>query len=431
VGRPIPAFVGALLMSTSAQAAVVAGTNTHGGAKAGGQIIHVTSLADSGPGTLRAAVQTSGPRVVVFDVAGTIPLGSDLKFSVPDVTVAGQTAPKPGITLTGASVRVRTHDVILQHIAVRPGPGPTPQINGNRDSITIGGGTQPALDVRVENVSTTWSVDENIDVASATTHNVVVRNSLIAEALRNAGHPKGDHSMGMLINDGPQGVAIAGNLFVSNQFRNPAIARGSAAFVGYNDIVNPGMNSIHFYSEERNGPLRVSIIGNTIEAGLDTSPRVTAVQIPDDMATLSPDAQIYLSNNTAVPGPLTNNGGFKLATHPPVTYPMNAIADVHAWAFRYAGSRPHERDAVDTRIVSQAAAHTTHIIDNPSNVGGLPQITPVKAVANVPSDPFAPTNLDGLLRIEAWLCERHLEVGGPGTPQCRRGLTAYRNVLAQ
>src|SRR5262249_45687888 len=105
-----------------------AGTATHGGAVAGSKVIHVTSLADSGPGSLRSAVQTEGPRVIVFDVAGIIQLESDLKLSVPNLTIAGQTAPRPGITLTNGSLRVRTHDVILQHIAVRPGRGPDPDI---------------------------------------------------------------------------------------------------------------------------------------------------------------------------------------------------------------------------------------------------------------------------------------------------------------
>jgi hypothetical protein len=408
-----------------------AGTATRGGSVSGGQVIHVTTLADSGPGSLRAAVQAQGPRVVVFDVAGIIQLQSDLKLSVPNLTIAGQTAPRPGVTLTSGSLRVRTHDVILQHIAIRPGRGSDPDINGNRDSITIGGGKNPASDVRVENVSTTWSIDENIDVESPTTHNVTLRNCLVAEALRNAGHPKGEHSMGMLINDGPQGVAITGNLFVSNMYRNPVLARGAVAFVGYNYIVNPGHGAIHFYSNARNGVLRVAVVGNVVDNGNDTSPRLKAVQLPDDMALQSPDAQIYLADNTATNGPLMNDGGFRLTSNPPVALavPVKPPGDVRAFALKYAGSRPGMRDSVDARIVAEARGRTTDIIDDPSQVGGWPQVAPVKEVAAVPGSPFEPSGIDGLLRIEAWLCERHLEVGGPNTPECPHGVAEYRNVL--
>jgi hypothetical protein len=409
---------------------VKAGTLTHGGAVAGGQVIHVTTLADSGPGSLREATHMKGPRVIVFDVAGIIHLASDLKISVPDITIAGQTAPAPGITLTDGTLQLRANNLILQHIAVRPGPGPTPKINGNRDSINIGGGTHPVHDVRVENVSVSWSVDENIDVAGGT-RNVTIRNSLIAEALNHAGHPKGHHSMGLLINKDNQGVAVTGNLFVSNMFRNPVIARGSSAFIGYNHIVNPGRNAIHFYDVGAPTPLRATVIGNVIQAGSDTSARVTAVQISDDMAQTVPDAQIYLNDNDAPAGAVTNRGDFTLDTTPPVALieSFTPPDDVRAYALRYAGARPGARDAQDKRILYGVINGTSRIIDNPSDAGGLADTPEVKTVADVPAQPFAPSHIAGLLRIEAWLCARHLDVGGPATPECAKPLGAYESAL--
>lgn len=428
-----PVFALTWLLPLAALAQPVrAGTDTHGGAVAGAQIIHVTSLADSGLGSLRAAVQTTGARVVVFDVAGVIVLASDLKLSIPDLTIAGQTAPSFGITLTGASLRVRTHDVIIQHIAVRPGPGGSASsINGNRDSITIGGGTSAAYNVRAENMSLSWSVDENADITSPTTHNIILRNSIIAEALRNAGHPDGNHSMGMLINDDAQAVAVTGNLFVSNVFRNPVMARGVSAFVGYNYLVNPAENAIHFYSERGQNTLKASVIGNVIATGRDTDSNVTAVQIPADMGSVSPDALIYLSGNVAAPGALTSAGAFKLAATLPVTLAqtLQAPSNVKTWVLQYAGKKPTARDPVDTRVVQQAASLTTKVIDDPSQVGGLTATPPVTRVALVPASPFSPSGLDGLLRIETWLCQRHLENGGPNTPQCPRTVAQYRDAL--
>ncbi|HSM96183.1 MAG TPA: hypothetical protein VLT91_09085 [Rhizomicrobium sp.] len=407
-----------------------AGAVTHGGAVTGAQVLHVTTLADSGPGSFREAKHVNGPRVIVFDIAGVIHLASDLKISIPDVTIAGQTAPPPGITLTGGTLLLRADNLVLQHIAVRPGPGSTPKINGNRDSITIGGGSHEVHDVRVENVSLSWSVDENADVGGGT-RNVTIRNSIIAEALNNAGHPKGHHSMGMLINRDNQGVAITGNLFVSNMFRNPVIARGSSALVAYNHIVNPGRNAVHFYDVGAPTPLRATVIGNVVQAGSDTSARVTAVQIPDDMEEAVPDAQIYLKNNDAPAGALTNRGNFPLAAAPPVIAiePVAAPDDVRAYALRYAGSRPGQRDAQDKRILYDVINGISRIIDNPSDVGGLSDTPEVKALAEAPTQPFAPSRIAGLLRIEAWLCERHLEVGGPSTPECALPLDAYKTSL--
>ena len=66
----------------------------------GGQIIRVTTLDASGPGSLREAVTTSGPRIVVFEVGGVIDLAKQsISIDEPFLTVAGQTAPSPGITL--------------------------------------------------------------------------------------------------------------------------------------------------------------------------------------------------------------------------------------------------------------------------------------------------------------------------------------------
>jgi pectate lyase len=419
--------VASVLLAAVLAAPIAAGTATHGGAVMGAAIVRVTSLADSGPGTLRAAVQTSGPKVIVFDVGGVIHLDSDLKLSTPQTTIAGQSAPAP-VTLTGASLRLRANDLVVQHIAVRPGPGASAEINGNRDAVTIGGGTRPVSDIRLENVSLSWSVDGGLDVAGDV-RNVVVRDSIIAEALRNAGHPKGDHSMGMLINLGSQAVAVTGNLFAANMFRNPVIARGSSVLVGYNLIADPAENAIHFYDASGPAPLQASVIGNVVVPGRDTDSNVTAVQIPDDMAGRLSDAAIYLADNQAPAGTVTNRGNFILAATPPVTLEQNPPADVRTSVLKYAGARPAARDAVDARIVSQAAAGSLKIIDKPADVGGLPDQTPVQQAAEIPTAPFDSSGQAGLLRIEAWLCQRHRDLGGQATPQCPQEPSAYRTLL--
>src|ERR1700742_4816625 len=97
-------FVVSTLFVAALMAPVIAGAATHGGAVSGGAVIHVTTLADAGPGSLRAGVQPPGPKVIVFDFGGVIHLATDLKVSIPQTTIAGQTAPAP-VTLTGGSLR--------------------------------------------------------------------------------------------------------------------------------------------------------------------------------------------------------------------------------------------------------------------------------------------------------------------------------------
>src|SRR5437660_177429 len=89
-----------------------------------GTVLRVTTLAADGPGSLRRALEDPRPRLVVFEVGGVIDLqGHSLDVRHPWLTVAGQTAPDPGITLIRGSLTIETHDVLVQHIAVRPGDG--------------------------------------------------------------------------------------------------------------------------------------------------------------------------------------------------------------------------------------------------------------------------------------------------------------------
>jgi hypothetical protein len=95
-------------------------TGTRGGQ--GGTILRVTTLAPSGAGSLAQALRQADPRIVVFEVGGVIDLGGEtLKITEPFLSVAGQTAPSPGIKLIRGSLVIATHDVILQHLRIRPG----------------------------------------------------------------------------------------------------------------------------------------------------------------------------------------------------------------------------------------------------------------------------------------------------------------------
>ncbi|RZJ39791.1 MAG: pectate lyase, partial [Brevundimonas sp.] len=183
----LPAFPGALGWAA----------RTPGGR--GGRIIRVTTLDGEGPGSLREAIEADGPRIVVFEVGGVIDLNrKTLKIASPFITIAGQTAPSPGVTLIRGGIDIGGHDVIVQHIRVRPGSAEQGWMSGwDEDSIS----TQAAWNVIVDHCSLEWGTDENLSASgprftgstpeewrAGTSHNITFSNNLIAESLAYSTH---------------------------------------------------------------------------------------------------------------------------------------------------------------------------------------------------------------------------------------------------
>lgn len=419
--------------------AIDAGAKTRGGAREQATIQIVRNLADSGEGSLRAALEADGPRIVVFEVAGAISLASDLRIEKPYITIAGQTAPSPGITIQGAKLSVQTHNVVIQHMAFRPGPALDEETNQNRDALSIGSCEacrQPTQDVRIENVSASWAVDEAIGIWGHTLDRVTIRNSVISEALREAGHPKGAHSMGMLVGASVQGVSVVGNLFASNMRRNPVISSGSSVIVANNFIYNAGVAAIHFYP----GPLiRASIIGNVVRRGPSSRSNLRAVQAPRNFRKLSADSLIYAKDNQCCKLKSRTKriyaSSISLNSYAPVltsAWQIFPSSQVWNWVKRFAGSRPADRDSVDQRIVKEVETNSGKVINQTHEVGGPPDIEASMRKLLLPSRPFAVLkSATGLRRIEAWLCKKHFEVGGPQTPECSHDAGFYQELLKQ
>ncbi len=172
-----------------AQAPAFPGAEGHGryvtGGR-GGRVIHVTNLNDSGTGSLRAAVNGNTAKTIVFDVAGVIALNSDLTIGA-NTTIAGQTAPYPGITIRYRTVRPGANNII-RFIRIRRGQ--ERDVNDGADAIWQRNKTGMILD----HCSFSWCIDE---VASFYDNNdFTMQWCTIAESLTNAGHNKGAHGYG-------------------------------------------------------------------------------------------------------------------------------------------------------------------------------------------------------------------------------------------
>ena len=381
----LPAFPGAL--GWAAQ--------TPGGR--GGKIIRVTTLAAQGPGSFLEAVNAKGPRIVVFEVGGIIDLDrKKIALREPFLTIAGQTAPSPGITLIRGGIDVATHDVVVQHIRVRPGEAGAEKMSGwEVDALS----TVAGHDVIVDHCSFTWATDENLSASGPrlqgktpdewrqrTSYRITFSNNLIAEGLASSTHGKGEHSKGTLVHDNVTDIFIVGNLYAHNMERNPLFKGGARGVVVNNLIYDPGMKATHYnlIAEEWGDQPRqlgaMAFIGNVLRAGPST---------PADLAFFalggSGDVEIYESDNIAVdrlgrPLPMQSRYTTSAATvkemrrpqFPNGWSPMRAV-DVQDAVIRTVGARPWDRDNVDKRILADTIEGRGKIIDSEREVGGYPQ----------------------------------------------------------
>ena len=211
--------------ASMAQAPAFPGAEGHGryvtGGR-GGKIVHVTNLNDSGTGSFREAVK-SGNRIIVFDVAGVIALKSDLKFA-DNITILGQTAPSPGITLRYYTVQPGSNNII-RFIRIRRGQ--EKNINDGADATW----QRNKTGIIYDHCSFSWSIDE---VASFyDNNNFTMQWCTVAESLTNPGHSKGAHGYGGIW--GGKLASFHHNFVAHLMNRGPRFNGARYGWTGYTD----------------------------------------------------------------------------------------------------------------------------------------------------------------------------------------------------
>ncbi len=276
----------------------------------GGDVLIVDRLEDDRqPGSLRWAVEQTGARTIVFEVAGLIVLNEPLRIggvrqSPPPgdnphsfLTIAGESAPGGGITLTNYPIEFNNdvHDIVVRHLRIR-----VSRVNPQNGSIGDGLAFMGAHHIMVDHVSLSWFADEGISIESTNdrlNHDITVQHSFVSEGLLNGGHPSGGpHSRCAITSDGSFNISLHHNVFMSCNRRNPNISGNSDIGVSpdprsdirYNLVYNPGEKAIQF----ARGP-RSNVVGNLIRFGPGTT--ATHAMVSDDRQ--DEDTRIYLADN--------------------------------------------------------------------------------------------------------------------------------------
>ena len=396
------------------------GTETRGGT--GGRVLRVTSLADDGPGTLRWACRQRFPRIVVFEVGGLITLRKFVGITSPFMTIAGETAPPPGVTIRGAQIAPKTHDIRIRHLRLRVGDLPGGTRPQNRDALEITSdrsGRRPVFNIDIDHCSLSWAVDEIASLFFGPgVHDVTIRRSILSEALSNSTHPKGEHSKGLLIGNNIRNVSVRGNLFAHNKDRNPVVGADTSTVIANNLLYNYG-TAVSFSPGKSKLPMSSSVVCNVAIAGPNTRfPHAVFVK-----RSVAEGSVIYTRDNLAVGSDRPDSIVYQSAKDtsrrspgrdfdvegraPPIwdgvgkATPADQVAGC---VLAEAGARPQDRDAADVRVIASVRDRTGRWIDSQAEVGGWSEQAFTQHRLNVPSEPD---------RVENWLrdwgnrAERH------------------------
>ena len=216
----------AVIAIAQEQAPAFPGAEGHGRYVTGGRgktVVHVTNLNDSGTGSFRSAVSSSN-RIVVFDVGGIIELKSDLNIKA-NITILGQTAPYPGITLRYYTVRPNGNNIIMRFIRIRRGE--EKNVNDGADATWA----RNLKGIILDHCSFSWSIDE---IASFyDNRDFTMQWCTIGEALANPGHSKGEHSYGGIW--GGKDASFHHNFLCHMQNRVPRFCGARYNWSGYDN----------------------------------------------------------------------------------------------------------------------------------------------------------------------------------------------------
>lgn len=339
----------------------------------GGEVYIVTNLNDSGPGSLRDAVSQSN-RTIVFEVSGNIMLESPLRITGDNLTIAGQTAPGDGITVTNHSTYIEGNNIIIRYMRFRMGD----RTESTGDAFSA----RNRSDLIIDHSSMSWGVDEVASIYDM--KNVTVQNSIIAEALHMTNHDKGRHGFGGIWGSHSSYI---NNIIAHNSSRNPRF-RGTTRDdheKGF-DLRNNIIYNWNFYAGYGGNEAHVNVVNNYYKYGPDTLVRKRSemVELPEG------NSNWYVDGNYVYGFPeVTADNWLGITDHPtanrlhePVNtpeVPTRTALEAFEYVLENAGATLPRRDSIDARIVDSIRNGTGRQINSIDEVGGWPDFRSAEA----------------------------------------------------
>jgi hypothetical protein len=432
----------------------------------GGKVYVVTSLEDSGPGTLRDACEQGGARIVVFNVAGIIQLKTPISIRAPYITIAGQTAPGDGVCIAGETVWIDTHDVVIRYVRFRRG---ATEVTRRDDAI----GGNGVGNIIIDHVSASWGLDENMSMyrhvydkkdgskpEKLPTVNITIQNCIFSEALDQYNHAFGSTIGGL-------NSTFMRNLWANNISRNPSIGMyGDFGFV--NNVVFNWWNRSADGGDHRS---LFNFINNYYKPG-----PITPLNEPIGHRIIKPEAnrdkndkehygKVYVSGNIVEGNErvtkdnwdggvqvedMDNAGKYTDSIRVNKPMPMAKVnimpaKEAYTYVLDHVGATLPKRDAVDKRIVEEVRtgkivyvegmddkstlgskwikrrlppdSYKKGIIAHPSQVGGYPDYK---------GTPYQDTDGDGM--PDSWEKAHKLNPNDPKDATADRDKDGYTNI---
>ncbi|QGH36697.1 hypothetical protein GI584_22735 [Gracilibacillus salitolerans] len=340
----------------------------------GGEVYIVTNVNDSGPGSLRDAVSESN-RTVVFEVSGNILLDSPLYIQGDNITIAGQTAPGDGITVTNHSTYIEGNNIIIRYMRFRMGD----RTESTADAFSA----RNRSDLIVDHSSMSWGVDE---IASAyDMRNVTIQNSMISEALHMTDHDKGRHGFGGIWGSHS---SYLNNIIAHNSSRNPRFKGTLDNDKGY-DFRNNIIYNWNYYAGYGGNEADVNVVNNYYKYGPDTrmDKRAQMIELPEG------NSNWYIDGNFVYDFPeVTEDNMLGIVEHPtanvldePVDVPeatTRTALEAFDYVLQNAGATLPRRDSIDARIVDSIHNGTGRQINSIDEVGGWADFRSAEAPAD-------------------------------------------------
>lgn len=379
----------------------------------GGIIVKVDNLNDNGPGSLRAALELNTPRIIVFNVSGTISLESELVINNGNFTIAGQTAPGDGICIKGNMTYISAENVIIRFIRFRLGD----ENKIPEDAISV----MRSKNVIIDHCSFSWGIDE---VATFYDNkNFTLQWCIISEALNDSYHPKGLHGYGGIW--GGINASFHHNLLAHNSSRNPRFNGARTGTTHETELVDFRNNVV--YNWEINSAYggemgNHNIVANYYKSGPASQKKNRIVEPLDDKGKWFIEGNFVdgfpsvTEDNWAggVQGAFASNPSIK-AVKPFGFKNINSQTAEEAYlaVLKSAGAIFPKRDIIDQRIISEVKNKKVFsgngIANSQSEVGGYPKLK--STVPPIDSDK------DGM--PNKWELERNLN---PYDPEDRNSI---------